>query len=75
MNLVWKNTKTLDQYIDKKFFTKSKTKAKIILLGSKPIDINDFKNLKYIYRVGVGKENIPDKLLLKKKKYSSNNAI
>jgi len=56
---LWKNTKTLDDYIDSNFIeVEDKELAEIVLLGSKPIDLDEFPNLKGIFRAGVGKENI-----------------
>ncbi len=59
--LIWKNTSTLDGFDDSLLFTDSKEKAEIALLGSKPININEFKKLKAIFRAGVGKDNVPEK--------------
>jgi len=58
---VWKNTATLDGFDKKLIFTESKTDADIALIGSKPIEINDFSNLKGIFRAGIGKDNVPEK--------------
>lgn len=56
---IWKNTETLDGLIDDLFFTTSKEEANIAILGSKPIQIGEFPNLKGIFRVGVGQDNVP----------------
>lgn len=56
---IWKNTKTLDGLIDDLTFTENKAEAGIALLGSKPINIEEFPNLKGIFRAGVGKDNVP----------------
>ena len=58
---IWKNTSTLDGFDDGLNFTESKTEAEIVLLGSKSIDINEFPNLKGIFRAGVGRDNVPIK--------------
>ena len=58
---IWKNTTALDDYSEGLNFTKDKDKADIILLGSKSININQFPYLKAIFRVGVGKDNVPFK--------------
>jgi len=58
---IWKNTSTLDGYDDGIEFTESKRKADIVLMGSKPIEINQFPNLKGIFRAGVGRDNVPEK--------------
>jgi len=58
---IWKNTSTLDGYDEGLIFTVDKNLAEIALLGSKPIDLIDFPNLKGIFRAGVGKDNVPEK--------------
>ena len=58
--LIWKNTSTLDGYDDGLLFTEDKSKAEIVLLGGKSIDINEFQNLKGVFRAGVGKDNVPE---------------
>jgi len=57
--ILWKNTKTLDGLIDDLPRTKSKGKAEIVLMGSKPIVLTEFPNLKGIFRVGVSITNVP----------------
>ena len=59
--LVWKNTSTLDGYDDGLVFTEDKIQAEIALLGSKPLVLNEFPNLKGIFRAGIGKDNVPEK--------------
>lgn len=56
---IWMNTKTLDGYIDGLDITESPDEAEVVLLGSKPIDIGDFPNLRGIFRAGMGRENVP----------------
>jgi len=56
---IWTNTNTLDGLVDDLTFTGSKEEADIALLGSKPIQLQDFPNLKGIFRAGVGKDNVP----------------
>ena len=63
---IWKNTSTLNGFDDGLDFTQSKLDADIVLLGSKPIEINDFSNLKGIFRAGIGKDNVPEKAAEKK---------
>ncbi len=58
---IWKNTSTLNGYDEGLDFTDSKQDADIALLGSKPIEINDFSNLKAIFRAGIGKDNVPER--------------
>ena len=55
---IWTNTKTLDGHIPDLEITTNKKVAEVALLGSKPINLSQFPNLKGIFRVGVGKENI-----------------
>ena len=58
---IWKNTSTLDGFDDGIIFTESNSKADIALIGSKPIEINDFPNIKGIFRAGIGRDNVPEK--------------
>lgn len=58
---IWKNTSTLDGFDDELNFTESKTDAEIVLMGSKPIEISQFPNLKGIFRAGIGRDNVPIK--------------
>ena len=59
--LIWKNTTTLDGFDVGLKFTNSKLDADIALLGSKVIELNDFQNLKAIFRAGIGQDNVPEK--------------
>jgi len=59
--LIWKNTSTLDDFDDGFNFTESKSKADIALIGSKPIEIKDFPNIRGIFRAGIGRDNVPEK--------------
>ena len=43
---IWKNTSTLKGYDDGLIFTEDKDQADIALLGSKPIILDEFQNLK-----------------------------
>lgn len=56
---IWKNTPTLNGYDEGFCFTENKNEAEILLLGSKSVSINDFPNIKGIFRAGVSKDNIP----------------
>ena len=58
---IWKNTTLLDSYYNDYDYTDNKNDAKIILLGSQSIKLSEFKLLKAIFRVGIGKDNIPEK--------------
>jgi len=64
--LVWKNTSTLDGYDNGLRFTENKKQADIALMGSKPINLDEFPNLKGIFRAGIGKDNVPEKKAVKK---------
>jgi phosphoglycerate dehydrogenase-like enzyme len=57
---IWKNTSTLAGFDKGLNFTESKKDAEIVLMGSKQIKINQFPNLKGIFRVGVGRDNVPE---------------
>jgi phosphoglycerate dehydrogenase-like enzyme len=63
---IWMNTKTLDGLINDLSITDSKEEADIALLGSKPIDLVDFPNLKGVFRAGVSRDNVPVKEAKKK---------
>ena len=58
---VWKNTSTLDGFDNGLIFTKSKNQANIALMGGKTIDLNEFPNLRGIFRAGIGRDNVPEK--------------
>ena len=63
---VWKNTKTLDGLLDELTFTESKKDCQVALLGSKPINLDEFPNLKGIFRAGLGRDNVPEEEAVKK---------
>jgi D-3-phosphoglycerate dehydrogenase / 2-oxoglutarate reductase len=58
---IWKNTSTLNFYDEGLIFTKLKHEADIVLLGGKPIALDEFVNLKGIFRAGIGRDNVPEK--------------
>jgi len=58
---IWKNTATLKGYDNGLNFTELKHEANIALLGGKPINLNEFPNLKGIFRAGIGRDNVPVK--------------
>jgi len=58
---IWENTKTLDGFVDDLTYTDFKENADIALLGSKPIKLEEFPNLKGIFRAGIGRDNVPVK--------------
>lgn len=59
MLTIWKNTNILDDRLPNMAFTERKELATIAVLGSKPIDLLEFPQLKGIFRVGVGLDNVP----------------
>ncbi len=64
---IWKNTSALNSFTKDLYFTSIKKKAQVIILGSKSINLSEFPNLKGIFRVGVGTENIPFDVCKKRK--------
>ena len=56
---IWKNTKTIDEYISDLLPAVSPRMAEIALIGGKKINIDDFPELKGIFKCGVGTDNIP----------------
>jgi len=56
---IWKNTNTLDGLVDDLVFTENKYEANVALLGSKPINLDEFPGLRGIFRAGVGQDNVP----------------
>ena len=57
---IWTNTSTLDDFNSGLDFTENKSEAYVALLGSKPISLSEFPNLKGLFRAGVGKDNVPE---------------
>ena len=57
---IWTNTNTLKSYDSGLNFTSDETEAEILLSGSKKINLENFQNLKAIFRCGIGKDNIPE---------------
>jgi len=75
---IWKNTSTLDGYDEGLIFTVDKLKAEILLLGSKPINLDEFPKAMGIFRAGIGKDNVPVKEAEKKGilvKFPSNETV
>tara|TARA_Y100000590_G_scaffold470574_1_gene666489 strand:+ start:5133 stop:5942 length:810 start_codon:yes stop_codon:yes gene_type:complete len=58
--LIWKNTNTLDGFDKGLNFCNSKIDAQIALLGSKPINVDEFPKLRAIFRAGISKDGIPE---------------
>ena len=59
MMKIWKNTDILDSLIHDLELTEDSTEADLIVLGSKTVNLDDFPQLKGIFRVGVGIDNVP----------------
>lgn len=57
---IYTNTSTLNGYDEGLTFTDNKSEADIVLMGSKPIDLEDFPTLKGIFRAGIGRDNVPE---------------
>jgi phosphoglycerate dehydrogenase-like enzyme len=64
---IWKNTKTIDDFISDLSVTSNKKEAEIALIGSKGINLKEFPKLKGIFKCGVGKDNIPFEQARKRK--------
>ena len=58
MSNIYTNTKTLDEFIDS--YTDNQEEAEYLILGSRPLDLTNFKSLKGIFKCGVGTDNLPD---------------
>jgi len=58
--LIWKNTNTLNGFDSGLEFTDSKIDAEIALLGSKPMNIREFPNLRAIFRAGISRDGVPE---------------
>ncbi len=59
---IWRGTSTLDGFIDDLQFSESKSEAELLLIGGKPIDLNEFPKLRGIFKTGVGTDNLPFEL-------------
>lgn len=53
------NTTSLYEFKNHFDFTEDKSKAELMVVGGRPIILEDFPRLKAIYRMGVGTDNIP----------------
>jgi len=76
--LIWKNTATLDGYDNGLQFTVSKKDADIAILGGKSINLNEFTNLRGIFRAGISQDNVPEKEAKEKNivvRYPSNKTV
>lgn len=57
--LIYKATKTLDEYIDPGICTTDKSEAHVLVVGGKSFDLNDFPVLTGVFKCGVGVDNVP----------------
>jgi len=56
---IYNATKTLEDYNLNLVYTKNKIEADLIIIGGKSINLNEFPNLKGIFKTGVGTDNLP----------------
>lgn len=57
--LIYKNTSTLDNYLSSLQYTENKEKAEIMLVGGKQFDLDEFPQLRGVFKTGVGTDNLP----------------
>ena len=57
--LIHKATNTLDGYLPSLQYTEKKTLAEVLLVGGKKFSLDDFPNLRGIFKTGVGTDNLP----------------
>lgn len=57
--LIYKATNTLDGYLPSLNYTEDKDQAEIILVGGKKFFLDDFPQLRGIFKTGVGTDNLP----------------
>lgn len=55
---VFKLTGTLDKYVD--FYKNDPNEAEVLVVGGSKIELENYPKLKYIFKCGVGVDNIPD---------------
>lgn len=58
---IWSNTATLNGLIDDIPMGATHQNAEVLLVGGKPINLQQFPKLKGIFKCGVGRDNIPEK--------------
>ena len=58
---IWSNTATLNGLIDDIPIGATHLDAEVLLVGGKPINLQQFPKLKGIFKCGVGRDNIPEK--------------
>ena len=57
---IWSNTATLNGLIDDIPIGATHLDAEVLLVGGKPINLQQFPKLKGIFKCGVGRDNIPE---------------
>lgn len=55
---VYSLTNTLDEFVD--FYINDPAEAEVIVVGGSKIDLEEYPKLKYIFKCGVGVDNIPN---------------
>jgi phosphoglycerate dehydrogenase-like enzyme len=58
---IYSATSTLDNYCEGYELTLKKQEADIVVIGGKPINLDEFPKLKGIFKTGVGTDNLPFK--------------
>lgn len=56
----WKNTATLDGYIEELVTPAAAAEAELAIIGGKPIDLDAMPKLRGILKCGIGKDNLPE---------------
>ena len=57
--LIYKATSTLEGYLPSLKYTEDKVLAEIMLVGGKKFALDDFPNIRGIFKTGVGTDNLP----------------
>lgn len=63
---IYANTSTLVGYDEGLHFTEDKALAEIVLMGSKPISVDEYPKLEGIFRAGIGRDNVPEEAAAKR---------
>ncbi len=56
---IYKATNTLDLYLPQLDYVKEKSKAQLLIVGGKQINLSEYPMLKGIFKTGVGTDNLP----------------
>ena len=56
---IFKATKTLENFNKNLKYTSNKSESELLIVGGKEINLEEFPNLKGIFKTGVGVDNIP----------------